>query len=76
MAEDVLRRSRADLEQLVASRSSALIEANASLGREIAARAVIESALRGALKDRADIESALNDHCIVAITDPRGRSPT
>ena len=73
MAEDILRRSKADLERLVAERSSALMNANESLQREIAAHVVTEEALRAALKDRADIQSALNSHCIVAVTDPQGK---
>jgi PAS domain S-box-containing protein len=41
-AEDVLRRSKVDLEHLVVERSSALMEANESLQREIAARKIAE----------------------------------
>jgi PAS domain S-box-containing protein len=71
-AEEVLRRSKDELERLVEERSADLIEANKSLLDEIQARRATETALRAALKDRADIELALDSHSIVAITDPKG----
>jgi PAS domain S-box-containing protein len=72
-AEEVLLRSRAELERLVEERSAELIEANRSLVEEIHARRATEAALRAALKDRADIALALDSHSIVAITDSKGR---
>jgi PAS domain S-box-containing protein len=72
-AEAVLLRSKDELEHLVEKRSADLIEANTSLLDEIHARRATEAALRAALKDRADIQLALDSHSIVAITDPKGR---
>ncbi len=72
-AEAVLLRSKDELERLVEERSTDLIRANTSLRDEIQARRATEAALRGALKDLADRQLALDSHSIVAVTDPRGR---
>ena len=73
LAEEVLRRSGEELDQLVKARTAEIRAVNRSLETEIALRANIETAMRQNLKELADVKAALDEHAIVAITDPQGK---
>jgi PAS domain S-box-containing protein len=73
LAEQVLRRSSAELDQIVKSRTAEITAANRSLEAEIKLRERIEADMRRNLKELADVKSALDEHAIVAITDPKGK---
>jgi len=73
LAEEVLRRSQEDLDQLVKARTVEIMTVNKSLESEIALRERVEENMRQSLKDLADVKSALDEHAIVAITDPKGK---
>jgi PAS domain S-box-containing protein len=73
LAEEVMRRSREELDQLVKARTVEITTVNKSLESEIALRKRIEENMRQSLKDLADVKSALDEHAIVAITDPKGK---
>jgi PAS domain S-box-containing protein len=73
LAEQVLRRSREELDQLVKARTVEITAANRSLEAEIKLRERIEADMRRNLKELADVKSALDEHAIVAITDPKGK---
>lgn len=72
-AEEVLRRSREELEAMVQSRTTEITAVNKSLEAEIGLRERIEVHMRRSLKELADVKSALDEHSIVAITDPQGK---
>jgi PAS domain S-box-containing protein len=61
------------LELRVAERTSELNAANGQLVSEVSERQQIEDKLRTSLKDVNDLRTALDEHAIVAITDPQGR---
>jgi len=73
LAEEVLRRSQEELDQLVKARTVEIMTVNKSLESEIALRERVEEDMRQSLKDLADVKSALDEHAIVAITDPKGK---
>ncbi|HEY3860708.1 MAG TPA: PAS domain S-box protein [Verrucomicrobiae bacterium] len=73
LAEEVLRRSREELDGLVKARTAEIAAVNKSLESEIKLREQIEQDMRRNLKELADVKSALDEHALVAITDPRGR---
>jgi PAS domain S-box-containing protein len=72
-AEEVLRRSREELEQLVRERTAELVSVNAALERQIVERDRIKAKMERTIKDLADLQAALDEHAIVAITDPAGK---
>jgi PAS domain S-box-containing protein len=73
LAEEVLRRSREELDTLVKARTVEITAANRSLEAEIKLRERIELDMRRSLKELADVKAALDEHAIVAITDPKGK---
>jgi PAS domain S-box-containing protein len=73
LAEEVLRRSGEEMDRLVKVRTTEIMEVNKSLETEIAMRKGIEAAMTHNLKELADVKSALDEHAIVAITDPKGK---
>jgi PAS domain S-box-containing protein len=73
LAEEVLRRSREELDGLVKERTLEISTVNKSLESEIALRKRVEMHMRQSLKELADVKSALDEHAIVAITDPQGK---
>jgi PAS domain S-box-containing protein len=73
LAEQVLRRSSEELDQLVKARTVEITAANKSLEAEIKLRERIEVDMRRNLKELADVKAALDEHAIVAITDPKGK---
>jgi len=73
LAEQVLRRSSEELDQLVKARTVEISAANRSLEGEIKLRERIEADMRRNLKELADVKAALDEHAIVAITDPKGK---
>jgi PAS domain S-box-containing protein len=73
LAEEVLRRSREELDGLVKERTLEITAVNKSLEGEIALRERVEAHMRQSLKDLADVKSALDEHAIVAITNPQGK---
>jgi PAS domain S-box-containing protein len=72
LAEEVLRRSSEELDALVKARTEEITEANKSLHSEISLRTRIEEDMRRNLKELADVKAALDEHAIVAITNPQG----
>ena len=73
LAEEVLRRSSEELDSLVKARTTEISAVNKSLEAEITLRERIEITMRQNLKELADVKSALDEHAIVAITDPQGK---
>jgi PAS domain S-box-containing protein len=73
LAEEVMRRSREELDALVKERTIEITTVNKSLQNEISLRERIEEHMRQSLKELADVKSALDEHAIVAITDPQGK---
>ena len=73
VAQDNLFHLNGELERRVAERTTELNHANESLKREITERKHVEAQLRISLLDVNDLKSALDEHAIVAITDPKGR---
>jgi len=72
-AEEVLRRSSEQLEELVRDRTVELELVNATLEAEIVERRRLEKQMQRTIKEMADLKAALDEHAIVAITDPRGK---
>ncbi len=73
LAEEVLRRSGEELDQLVKARTVEITSVNSSLKSEISLRREIEAAMQVNLKELADLKAAMDEHAIVAVTDPKGR---
>jgi len=73
LAEQVLRRSSEELDHLVKARTVEITAVNRSLESEIKLREDIEANMRRNLKELADVKAALDEHAIVAITDPKGK---
>jgi|GEM_PF-1082552 len=71
-AETALRTAYAELEVKVQERTAELLKANQGLEREIAERLRAEAALQQSIKELADMNFALDQSSIVAITDARG----
>ncbi len=65
--------SQGDLERRVRQRTEAQEAANQSLEVEIADRKRAEAHLLASLQEVNDLKAALDEHAIVAITDPKGR---
>jgi PAS domain S-box-containing protein len=72
-AEEVLQRSREELEELVQARTSQLVSVNAKLEMQIIERDRIKAQMERTIKELADLKAALDEHAIVAITDPAGK---
>jgi PAS domain S-box-containing protein len=73
LAEEILRRSSEELDQLVKARTVEITAMNRSLQNEITLRERIEEDMRQSLKELADVKSAMDEHAIVAITNPKGK---
>jgi PAS domain S-box-containing protein len=61
------------LELRVAERTAELNAANVQLTSQVSERQLIEEKLRTSLKNVTDLRTALDEHAIVAMTDPQGR---
>ncbi len=72
-AEAQLRALTGQLEARVEERTGELLAANTELQRQIAERDRAREALKLSLKEGVDLRAALDEHAIVAITDPEGR---
>ena len=72
-AEERLRELAGQLEVRVQERTAALVAANIELQRQIGERDQAREALKLSIKEGIDLRAALDEHAIVAITDPRGR---
>jgi len=72
-AEQSLREGYDQLEQRILERTSDLKKINETLETEINERKLAEDNLRASFKEVADLKSALDQHAIVAITDPQGK---
>jgi PAS domain S-box-containing protein len=72
-SEAELRRAREGLELRVQQRTQELEDTNRALISEIAERHRADEELRRTLKELTDLKTALDEHAIVAITDPQGR---
>lgn len=72
-AESELQRFNEESQQRERARTAELETANTALRYEIAARQQAEAQLKQSLKEVSDFKAALDEHAIVAITDPRGR---
>lgn len=70
--EQALRQTNEHLEDRVRVRTSELNRSVKSLQDEIARRTQAEDALQGSVKETGDLRAALNEHAVVAITDPQG----
>ena len=68
-----MRRSREELDGMVKARTLEITTVNKSLEAEISLRERVEEHMRQSLKELADVKSALDEHAIVAITDPKGK---
>jgi len=72
-AEEVMRRSREELEELVKSRTAELVSLNKALETQIVERDRIKEQMQKNIRELADLKSALDEHAIVAITNPQGK---
>ena len=68
-----LARANADLETRVQERTAELNATNLKMAAQIQEREQIENQLRASLKEVYDLKAALDEHAIVAITDPKGK---
>ena len=71
--EDELLHARKDLEQRVQQRTEELQTANIGLLIRVTEREQAIQQLEASLKEVKHLEAALDEHAIVAITDPQGR---
>jgi len=71
--EDQLHRIREDLELRVQQRTKELHAANIALLMRITEREDAYKRLESSLKEVSDFKAALDEHAIVAITDPQGK---
>ncbi|MGO8701218.1 MAG: PAS domain S-box protein [Limisphaerales bacterium] len=67
------QKSQNDLELCFQERTAAQVETTRHLEGEIAIRQQAEEQLVASLKENKDLKTALDEHAIVAITDPQGR---
>ena len=72
-AEKNLRKAHADLEVRVKERTADLARTNESLQGEISERTRAKDELKASFKEIGDLKAALDEHAIVAITDPQGK---
>jgi PAS domain S-box-containing protein len=72
-AEEVLQRSSDELEMLVNARTTEITAVNKALQHEIEFRQDIQEQMQRNLKELADVKAALDEHAIVAITNPQGK---
>ena len=68
-----LRAANDQLERRVQERTDELLQRTRTLEAEVAERARSEAQLLGSLKEISDLKTALDEHALVAITDPQGK---
>jgi PAS domain S-box-containing protein len=68
-----LHKAYGELEQRVVERTRQLEAANETLKREVQERQRAEQQLQNSFKEISDLKAALDEHAIVAITDPQGK---
>ena len=71
-SDERLREINAELERRVAERTIGLETANAELRHHVAEREKVEDQLQASLREIADLKAALDEHAIVAMTNPQG----
>src|SRR5882762_9357485 len=71
--EEKLREINAELERSVAARTVALETPDTEVPRHVAEREGVEDQLKTSLREVGDLKAALDEHAIVAMTDPQGR---
>jgi PAS domain S-box-containing protein len=72
-AEQALQEGYAQLEQRIEERTADLHKTNEALQAEIDERYLAEANLKASFKEITDLKYALDEHAIVAITDPQGK---
>ena len=72
-AEDRLHELTCGLEKRVQERTAELLAANVELQRQVSERDAAREALKVSLREVGDLKAALDEHAIVAITNPQGR---
>jgi PAS domain S-box-containing protein len=72
-SEEKLREINAELERRVAELTIGLEAANQELRHHVAERERVEDQLKTSLREVADLKAALDEHAIVAMTNPQGK---
>jgi len=70
---DALRKAYDELEIMVQKRTQEIVNTTKNLEAEISERRRAEGQLKASLKEVGDLKAALDEHAIVAITDPSGK---
>ena len=70
---DALQKAYGEMERRVQERTAEQLQTTRNLEAEIVERAQAEEKLKVTLKEIGDLKAALDEHAIVAITDPQGK---
>jgi PAS domain S-box-containing protein len=73
LTEEEANQLDAELEQRVAARTAGLEEETRKLQCEITSQKHVSEQLKASLSEVIELKAALDEHAIVAITDPRGK---
>src|SRR5882757_5424360 len=72
-SSDILRKAYEELELRVQERTTELVQKTKELQAEISERQRTGEQLKSSFKEISDLKTALDEHAIVAITDPQGK---